>query len=146
MNRTPAEVLTAHFASLLLCTRPEDDADGLWPATVDFLPDDPDNALSLYNTSGNLDGRIQSSGEVIQHPGIQIRVRALDSAEGYLKIKELALAMNAVKRALVAFDDEFYTIHAIKQTSDIFSIGKEPDGNRFWFSVNGTITISWVAL
>ncbi len=115
----------------------------LWVIYVGFLPDEIDNAICVYDTAGTLDGRIMSTGEQIEHFGIQIRVRGISYPDTRKKIEDVALFIAAQIRTLVTIDsNDVYLVHNISQRGGILSIGVElTDRKRHNFTVNAITTI-----
>lgn len=113
-----------------------------WPIFVGFLPNDPDNAICIYDTAGRLDGRIMRSGEQIVHPGIQVRVRASNYLDAQGKVTTIARVLDAQYQVTITLGTESYLVQNISRSSDIFSLGVEDsDRRRHSFTVNATVTI-----
>ena len=113
-----------------------------WPVFVDHMPDAPDNAICIYDTLGFDDGRIMRTGEKIQHPGFQIRIRAMDRQTAWAKAKEIKDYINtAVLRKGVTVESSDYTIQSVSMVGNIISLGQELDAKRrCLLTINGTIT------
>ncbi len=116
---------------------------GPWPVFVGFLPDRPDNAVCIYDTAGKLDGRIMRSGEQVEHPGIQVRVRGLEYVETREKTEEIARALDAqVRTAITVAPSQNHIIHNISRSGGIIPIGmEETDRRRYSFTINAMTTI-----
>ncbi len=137
---SPADIIRQLLIDLSLA----DTSEG-WEVFVGFFPDGPDEALCVYDTAGVLDGRIMETGEVIVHPGIQVRVRGKHYAEVYGKITEMVRGLDAVKKLSVVFsEEEVYTVHNVSRSGAILPMGVDEVGNRRLhnFAANMTITIS----
>ena len=113
-----------------------------WPVFISRLPKSPIAALCVYDSIVALDGRIQQSGEVIEHPGIQIRVRDDKYPDGYAKAKEAREALDGFKKTIVTHDSISYTIHTVKRTTGILPLGENPETSAMEFTINAIITIS----
>lgn len=113
-------------------------------------PNTPDNIITVYGTSGQLDGRFQIDGEVQEHYGIMIRVRANHPRTGYQKIKAIALKLDQeVNAAVVSIPDEtgtgvtLYTVHCATRTSSMLSLGKDRENSgRDLFTINYLMSIT----
>lgn len=138
----------AHILSTLLI------ADGLagdpskselWPAFVNFLPNDlgpSSKQLSCYDTQGIRDGRILRTGEVIEHPGVQIRFRASQSHEAYSKAGDVALHLDALHRREIQLDSVSYLIINFSRQSPIVNMGTSREEKSFSnLTINYTLTI-----
>jgi hypothetical protein len=142
-NHSPAQVLRA---ALIIRGQGElisVDPNTPWPIFVGHLPDEPDNAVCVYDTAGVRDGRIHVTGETIGHPGWQIRVRGGGYDVGYDKMKNVVDSLDTLRQISVVIDSDTYIIAATTRTSGPLSLGQEPDGSRrAGFTVNGTITFT----
>lgn len=114
-----------------------------WPIFVGHLPEEPDNAVCIYDTTGVRDGRIQESGENIDHPGFQVRVRGKDHPTAYKKIKEIQDAITLFSMTEAVIGIYTYKIHSATRTGTIISLGQEVDRKRrAEFTLNGILTIT----
>jgi len=115
-----------------------------WPLYVSSMPDGDGvktNCGAVYDTAGILDGKL-SSGEVVQHPGIQLRIRSSDYEVGYAKIEELALALDNVNQDTIVVKGNTYLLQNISRTTSVVPLGSERGyKRRFVFTVNFLITI-----
>lgn len=117
---------------------------GEWPVTIGFMPDTPNNIITVYDTAGEPDGRVMKTGERIEHPGVQILVRGGNYPTTLAKIISIARSLDRQIRTLIAVDSEsLYILHNVKRTSLVIPLGmeKEDDKRRHLFSVNAVITI-----
>ncbi len=133
MKLPPALVLSALFITQALVSDPEDQSKRKeWPCFVGFMPDDetvPNNAICLYDTMANQEGREMRSGKNVEHPGIQIRVRASDYVTGNTKMNALVEYINAVY--LLRFDvgNYIYELQSISNGS-VLPLGVETAGQK----------------
>ena len=140
-GHTPAELIKAALIDADLGTAPGDAE--AWPIYTAHMPDDPDEAVCLYDTQGVRDGRNQRSGASIHHPGWQVRVRGGSHTEACTKANAIAAGLDAMLRTAVVVGVDSYTIQAVKQTSTVMALGQEPDGKRrSLFTINGTVTFT----
>lgn len=124
-----------------------------WFPFLAFLPEGTpakDRAISVTDYSGLPDGRILRTGEVIEHPGIQIRVRSRRYEEGYSKIKAIQTTMDAILRRLVQIKDdkgdvlETWLVVSASRTSGIMPMGYDPKGKTYHLSINYTVTVEQI--
>lgn len=137
---SPADIIRQLLIDLSLV----DTSEG-WESFVGFFPDTPDEAVCVYDTAGALDGRIMESGEVIEHPGIQIRVRGKSYTAVWSKITAITRGLDAVQKVSVVFsEEEVYTVHNVSRSGAMIPMGIDEIGNRRLhnFAANMTITIS----
>ncbi len=120
---------------------------GTWPIYYESMPDETDNAIAVYSTVGRPDGRLQRSGETIEHPGIQVKVRAAASMVAQIKMSAVADALDqAGPRTLVAItvDATTYrrTITSISR-GGIRNMGQVPGPRpRSAYSINGLVSFA----
>lgn len=118
----------------------------VWPLSIGHLPKTPDNAMCVYDTTGKPDGRLMGTGETIQHPGFQIRVRSNSYQAAWSKISELQGTLNALVRRSVMIDGVSYSILSVTQTGSPLSLGQDADAaRRDQLTLNGTLTIKEIS-
>lgn len=83
---SPAAIVAHYTTGLGIMTVPS--AASLWPFYVDSLPDAPDNAACIFDTTPVKDGRWMRGGAVQQHFGVEVLLRALASTTGWQKCTE----------------------------------------------------------
>lgn len=139
-NYSPAEIIRHLLADLSLGTL----TGSSWPIVIAIAQNLPDAQIILYDTAGMKDGRLMRTGEIIAHPGVQIRVRGPIYPEAWGKAKAISDKLSEVGRVSVAVNtSQAYTIVSITQTGDIQPIGLVQEGDRtnHNFTVNITVTI-----
>jgi|SRR6185503_6369049 len=137
---SPSDIIRQALIDLSLV----DTSEG-WSVFVGFFPDTPDEAVCVYDTAGVLDGRLMVTGEVIEHPGIQIRVRGKSYPAVWSKITEITKGLDVIKKLSVVFsEEEAYTVHNVSRSGAILPMGIDEIGNRRLhnFAANMTVTIS----
>ena len=120
-----------------------------WPIGCWQENETPDNVITLYDTSGNLDGRFQTDGEMQEHPGIQIRVRSANPLDGNTKIRQLMeIVDKGIRLTTVMIENPIgtavstYVIYAVTRIGTVLSIGKDtPQTKRSLFTVNMIISL-----
>ncbi len=121
----------------------------VWPLYVNHQPDGrsgnvEDDLGVLYDTTGVKDGRLME-GPVPQHFGIQLRIRALGNQEGYVKIEDIAVAMDELLNAEISLDSGDYVIQNVSRTSPVVPLGIEGGTKRrFLFTINFLVTMKKV--
>lgn len=139
---SPTDVLIAALVVMGVGVYPNSATVPIWPIYADHLPELPDNALCLYDTTGVREGRIMRTGESIRHPGWQIRVRALDAPTAWSKVRAIEKVLDAIRQLEIVLDGERYKIAAVTQTGTPLPLGQETDAKRRdHITINGTITI-----
>jgi len=127
-------------------------ATGEWASYVSVFPGTPDYAVVVYDTVGIPDGRL-SSGERIEHPGIQILVRGLNYPKTWAKATQIALFLDAQKNVAIAGAlSTVLNVMNITRTGTILPMGmevaggdagaKEGNRSRYLFSINAVLTLN----
>ena len=136
---SPAELLRASIIAGEFGTDPTDEEE--WPVFVGHMPDEPDNAVCVYDTTGIMNGRIQSTGESIRHPGWQVRVRSSAHPTGYAKIASIRNHIDSIHREGIELSPYSYTIYAATLTGGVQALGQEAEvTRRDNFTINGILT------
>ncbi len=150
-DNTPAELIRSALLISGEVTFPP--LNVVWPCFVDHFPDSSEGPLAhdlaavcIYDTAGTRDGRIMRTGESVQHPGWQVRVRGLIHKSTYIKIKCIKEYLDTVLRLQVEISPFLYTIQAVTVTGNIISLGRELGGQRrVEFTLNGTLSFTPIA-
>lgn len=138
--KSPAEIIRA----LLIDREVADESlTADWAAFVGFFPNDPNYAICIFDTDGMKDGRLMRTGEVIEHPGIQIQVRGKSYGTTFTKANDISMQLDAQTNRTLIIGEDAYTVVNVSRTSPILHIGRETQGNRdrHLFSINALITI-----
>ena len=144
MTHSPADVLRKLLVSLGHGTMPS--AAGSWPVSVAQEPDDPDDDMTLYDEIGRKDGRAMASGEVYEHHGVQLQLRAAKFTDGYTKVSGVVGALDQdVEAAGVTIDTSTYVVYAVSRTGTINYLGHEPESRRHIWTVNLLVSIRQTA-
>jgi len=120
------------------------DVEADWCAYTGFFPNDPNQALCVYDMAGKQDGRLMKTGEQIIHPGIQIMIRGLDYLPTRFRAHDIAIGLDAQRKTVVAVESTgSYIVHNVSRIGDIMSLGMEMDGDRrrHLFTINAVVTI-----
>lgn len=115
---------------------------GSWPIGVE-RPNSPDNCVTVRDTTGRVEGRLQPTGEVQEHFGIQVEVRSAVKNVGQLKAQEITYACDReIKNTTVTFESKTYNIINVNRVGTVMSIGREtPESMRELFTFNALVTI-----
>ena len=93
LTHSPAQIIQQLFVDLGIGTLPETDSD--WPisATQEIDGDTaPDDVITIYDTAARRDGRIMDDGVVVEHYGIQAKVRSRTFDDNHAKMNEMRKA------------------------------------------------------
>ena len=141
LQASAASIMAYYIINELAKMTDPSDADD-WPFYISHLPDGANietNAGAIYDTVGTQDMR-SMNGNVPEHPGIQIRIRSNNHNTAYVKIEDIANALDEVANDSVEIGDLEYEIQNVNRTSPIISLGVD-ENRRFHFTINYIITI-----
>ena len=117
-------------------------ADSSWPVFVSFLPDEPNNAICVYDTVGNKVGR-KMDGTNLKFPACQISIRSNGYNVGWVKADAIESFLEGLSDEEVTIGSNVYEIQAVMQQGTINAIGPEPEGQRRdSFTINVLLEIS----
>lgn len=141
LTHSPAEVVRQLLVDLSLGTLPS--AGGSWPICATQELDSPDNAMTVYDTSGRLDGRTMTDGEQQEHYGFQVRVRSATHEAGHAKANAIAVALDqSVLLEVVTVETSVYLVQAVSRTTNVLPIGKETGlSKRSLFTINAVVSL-----
>lgn len=139
---SPARILRDLLVQEDQATNLRDQKD--WPACHASEGDGPDNMVTVYDASGELQGRLHVTGKVPEHYGIQIRVRSSESEVGYKKMSSLCRWMDQeLYRNEITVDGVAYLVHSATKRTSVLPLGRDVNNSsRFLFTVNYTVTIA----
>lgn len=125
---------------------------GAWPCYVGHMPDTegvPDDCVCVYDLPGFTEGRIQRTGETIEHPAAQIKVRSLSYTTAYAKARAIAERIDLIHWKSVQIDvagtSRTWLIQAVSRTSTLTSTGNQTGRktyNNFVFNVAMTLNLT----
>lgn len=100
-------------------------------------PNTPDNCITVYNTTGTTQGSFQTSGEVQEFHGIQIRLRGNNKKTAFAKANDIFVALSGVQMRTVTVESSAYTVASVRPTANVIDLGNEtPDSKRRIFTIN----------
>lgn len=149
LTHTPAEVLRQLLIDLGVAFKSNSYVD--WSCFVSMEPDNvrtPDNIITIYDTQGQFDGRLQINGEIQEQYGNQIRVRAKAYNVGYKKATDIAQRLDQLVVAnqvtvITPQATKTYTVHCAQRTSSVLPLGADPDNSeRDLFTLNYLTSIT----
>lgn len=148
LTNSPADVVRYALIAGGLGTLPL--SEGLWPIFAWQEPDQPDDVVTVYDTSGVVQGRSHNDGQVLEHYGVQIRVRTSIPKNGNTKIRAILEFLDRTINQTVVnvpYDTgtgySVYCIHAVSRSGTILSLGKDtPTTKRTLFTVNVSVSLS----
>ena len=143
LQSSPSSIMAYYIINELAKMTDPSDGD-TWPLYDSFLPDGPQvetNCGAIYDTSGIMDGRYMS-GPTIPHEGIQIRIRSSEKNTGYVKIEDIANALDEITLDSFEIGALEYELQNVSRATPIASLGVEPGTKRrYHYTVNYLLTI-----
>lgn len=129
-----------------LVTNPDDDDD--WPCFYGSLPDVPDGAIVVADTTGKVEGREMVAGYLFEKHGIQIKVRSAGPVDGYVKSARILQSLTAVHNVETTVLDEAgtsssdYRVQSLTPTSPVIKLGPEtPQSHRYVWTANYIVSV-----
>lgn len=113
---------------------------GDWPVWVSGMPDEPDNAIAVYDTDPLEDGRLME-GETLLHPGVQVQVRGTDRREAHAKMEEVRVLCDKLLGEVVTTETQSWRIQEASITSGPVSLGREEETRRYIHTINVLLTL-----
>lgn len=146
LGHSPAQIVAQLLIDLGIGSVP---GSGLaWPVYDSSLPDEPDSAICVYDTTGIMDARMASSGEWNEHHGINIRLRTTGQQAGATKINALIVALDTQvdhDTVNMTTPTNVYDVENMSRRSGPFDNGPEPESGRRIFTVNYVASIRQVS-
>jgi hypothetical protein len=135
-----AEVLVPYFVYKGVGSVPG--TNNPWPIYINFLADQPNEALVIFDTTGSVDGRDMRTGELLEKPGIQVMIRAMTNRNGVSKGRKIIQAIEQLYKFSVTLTQptKQYVIHSLQRTSPVYPLGQEEGGSRLLYTINGLLT------
>ncbi len=142
MTNSPAEVIQWLLIALGQGTIPTDA--GAWPCHATNEPSQPDDCLTVYDTTGQSDGRSMIDGALWQHFGFQVRVRSKDHRLGWVKADAIrdALSLSTYHRSVSIPGDSggptaTYHVWSVNKIGVILPLGTDQGrSKRSLFTLN----------
>lgn len=144
LTHSPSDIVAQLIIDLGLGSLPNYATNPSWPVFSHNEPDQPDNAITIYDTVGKKNGRTNPDHEIQEHHGIQVRIRSALSDVGYTKARAIAIALDEqVYRESVTIDSTTYCVQCFNRTGDIIAFGKDTPtpSKRFIWTFNGLIML-----
>lgn len=140
MIHQPSQILLQLMLDRQLVVVPESLQDGVWIGVAGAMSPDGDRFIALNDSTPYVEGRLMR-GPVVEHPRIQLLLRAPDRPTGYDKGKDLEWNFfNKIGSELgwlnTTLDGMLYTITAVHVLVPLSWLGQEKDNRRQMFSTN----------
>ena len=145
ISDSPASILSAYLIETLGLFKDPANSPSDWPLFISSLPDGtnlPNNVASIYDRTGDTDGRIMSSVKTIVHYGIQIVLRVVNYSDGWTMGTAILEAFETVNQEFQDVSGKTYIIENITRTTQLTPTGVESGSKRRdLFSLNFITTI-----
>lgn len=116
-----------------------------WPVSAAIEPYAPDNCITVYDTEGIQQGRLGPTRKIQESLGLQVRIRAINHKDGFLKAYAIRHALSeSVRNALVTVDTTTYLVYSLVKFSSVLPLGKDSSaGTRRLFTFNCLVNLVW---
>ncbi len=142
LQHSPADVVAQLLMDLGGVSDPVGDPGQPWPCWVSSERSEPDDAVTVYDTVPQDDGRAMFDGETFHHYGFQVRVRSTTHKDGFAKADALHTLMDeGFYDRVVTVDGVQYRVHSISGTT-LLSLGRNvPNDKRSLFTINAKASL-----
>lgn len=118
-----------------------------WSVYVNQRPDGvgvPDDIIAIRDTLGKQDGFVMGPGQPqsINHPGVQVVVRAQSQIDAQIKIKQIKDAMDQLFYTNINFNGYDYPLYGALMRNPMYWGVEQGNRVRHLFSVNGIVVDS----
>lgn len=138
-THSPADIIRYLLVQLGLGTLPS--SNGAWPIYALDEPDSPDSCITVYDTTGVLDGHSLIDGEMGIHEGIQVRVRAPTKLVARAKAITILNALAAVGLTSVTIASNVYAVYAVTPSGPALDAGVEQGTSRVLSTINAVVAL-----
>lgn len=145
LTHSAGYILRQALVDLSLGSNPVDQE--AWPVYHSKEPSEPDNVITISDTTARDLGRTSPDSERTELYGVQVRVRSADEEAGWAKVRALAVALDQLWGIPVVVDaglasEGSYTFRHFIRSSGPIPLGEEnPSSSRRLFTVNGLVSI-----
>jgi hypothetical protein len=143
-NISPAQVIAALLVSNSLGSDADAEEVGAWPVFVANEPPEPDDTLTVFDSLGIMGPRFMASGRKTVKPGVQVRIRSREYADGFAKAAAVRTFLDSIKRTEIAVAGVTFLVHTVSVTTPVTFIGNDPDTRRPLFTVNSRLSLTLV--
>ena len=120
-----------------------------WPVQESTEPDQPDNCITVYDTTPRRDARMMTTGETYYHWGMQIRIRAQFKPYAAAKVHRMKVFLDqGVDQATVVVPatDAYpysaqYLVPACSSNEPIYLGSDSPRTKRYVYTLNVTAPV-----
>jgi hypothetical protein len=106
-----------------------------WPIFISFIPDEPDNAVVIFDTTPVNERRVHQ-GSFRRQYGLQLLIRAENAVDGRTKAGELYEEIITIRNRDLTVNGDDYRIKSAHYTTGIIHIPQLDDRRRHFFSMN----------
>lgn len=136
---SPADMLSRVLVDLKFGTNPAEE--GKWPIYVNREPNKPDDCITVFDTVGVIEPRLQFEKRRTEKFGIQIRIRAREPKQA--KANEIRDGLDLdVKDNTIQYDGLSYTVHSVSRITGVVPLGIDPASGCDLFTINAQLTLS----
>jgi hypothetical protein len=140
LNHSPADIIAQVLVDLGQGTIAPDQP---WPTAVSNEAQGGDRAITTYDTEIVKHSRAHVSGEVVEHFGVQVRVRAETHKVAFAKANLIARVLDEdVALTTTTIESSTYLVYSVSRRSGPLALGKDvPTSSRSVFTINVTVSL-----
>jgi len=143
LNNSTAEIIGQMLVDLGICS---DSNQSNWQLYIGNEEDNPDNCITVYDTSSLDQGYLMIDGSKQGPNGVQIRIRGINRKTSYQKSDEIFTALSKNIKAgaydrTIRIGDNSYKFRSISSISNVISLGKETNTNRYLHTINTQVNL-----
>jgi len=149
LRHSPAEIVRQLLVNALIASDPGDGSSRptyAWPGYATNEPSTPDNTITVYDTTGQSDGRTMPDGEAVSHYGVQVRVRSRVHSQGWQMADSIRERLTrGVYGSPVRVDSTDYLVYNFARVGNVIPVGKDaPNTRRSLFTLNAIVALKMV--
>lgn len=113
-----------------------------WPCYVSLLPEDPPEAIALYDMIGGLERKSLVDGEHPEHFGVQVQTRAMQYLDCWRKDRRIAFLFDEyVKMTPVVVQGTTYVLQNVQRITNSVASYEVKERRAAIFAFNCRITL-----
>lgn len=105
-----------------------------WSINIAVEPEEPDTAITIYDTGGVPDYTLINSANPVDHDTFQVRVRAISYIEGHAKALEINKFLDKTDTYIETGGTYDVTYYTFQRSSGIISLGENDNDEYIWIT------------
>jgi hypothetical protein len=138
LDHSPADVIRRTLIALGLGADPPALP---WPIFAALEPTNPDQVITVFDTTGQDGERDSILNDRQGYEGIQVRVRSATHPVGFAKANAVYVALNQIRRRPITIGTAVYMVQTVITQGTVLPIGLEPSTKRSLFTINALVSL-----